>query len=211
MPRRAQTREEHAATRARLIAAARELSNAAGPDAVTLREVARRAGYSPGALYRYFTDVDDLVRSTRAETMQVLREALLAALEGVVNPAGRLRALLLAYGRFAGTHADEFRATFLQPLRKRAPGRPVFDDALAESPFGLLLAEVRHAMRTGALPDGDANRLAQTLWAVVHGVIGLDQTVAHFPFLDRDERLLYAVDVALAGACALPRLDIAAD
>ena len=50
-----------------LIAAARELLDADGPGAVSLREAARRVGVSATATYRHFTDKDHLFAAVAAE------------------------------------------------------------------------------------------------------------------------------------------------
>jgi AcrR family transcriptional regulator len=199
MPKRPQTSDEHDAIRLRLIEAARELNNSEGPTAVTLRNVARRAGYSPAAMYRYFSDVEDLVRSTWADTLQRLRTWLEQAVAGVHGPLPRLRALLLAIGSFAEANLVAFRTTFFLLIRKPIQGARIYEDYLAQSPFALLHAEVQAAMDVGAIQPGDANLTAQTLWGYLHGVLALDQTVSDFPFLDRRARLAHAVDVALAG------------
>jgi len=204
MPKRSQTKDEHDAVRLRLIEAARELNNTEGPTAVTLRNVARRAGYSPAAMYRYFSDVDDLIRSTWADTLYRLRAWLEQALAGVQGPLPRLRAVLLAIGSFAEANLVAFRTTFFLLIRKPSQGARIYDDYLAQSPFALLLAEVQAAMDAGAIRPDDANLTAQTLWGFLHGVLALDQTVSEFPFLNRRERLLHAVDVAVAGLRSAP-------
>ena len=50
-----------------LIAAARELLDADGPGAVSLREAARRVGVSATATYRHFQDKDHLLAAVAAE------------------------------------------------------------------------------------------------------------------------------------------------
>ena len=210
MPKPAQTKIEHEAIRQRLIEAAREINSVEGADKVTLRHVARRAGYSPAAMYKYFNDVDDLVRSTWADTLQRLHDRLLAALAGVQGPVPRLRALLLAYGAFAEENMVAFRTTFFLLIRRPSPGTRIYEDYVEDSPFSLLLHEVQAAMAAGDSARGDANLTAQTLFGVVHGVLALDQTINDFPFLDRRKRFTHAVDVALAGVCAMQPARVAA-
>jgi AcrR family transcriptional regulator len=202
VPKQPQTKEEHDAIRLRLIDAARDINNTEGSQAVTLRNVARRAGYSPAAMYRYFKNADDLVRSTWAETLVRLRAWLEQAVEGVREPLPRMRALLLAYGDFAEHNMTAFRTTFFLLIRKPAPGNAIYEDYLAQSPYSLLVEEVVAAMEAGAIAQDDPNMTAQTLWGFVHGVLSLDQTVGDFPFLDRRARLANAVELALTGLAA---------
>jgi AcrR family transcriptional regulator len=44
-----------------LIAAGLEAAREGGPSALTIRDLARRAGVSPAAAYRHFPDLDHLV------------------------------------------------------------------------------------------------------------------------------------------------------
>ena len=70
----------HDETRARILAAAQDiLLERTSADALPLREVARRAGFAPGALYRYFEGRDDLIQSLYLAALQVLGSYLGAA------------------------------------------------------------------------------------------------------------------------------------
>jgi AcrR family transcriptional regulator len=51
------------ATRTEILTAARELLLEVGPEELSLRQVARRADFSPAALYTYFTSRDEIVSS----------------------------------------------------------------------------------------------------------------------------------------------------
>src|SRR5271165_3805596 len=112
MPKRAQTKPEHDAIRQKLIKAARDINSFEGAEKVTLRHVARRTGYSPAAIYKYFTDADDLIRSTWADTLQLLHDSMAQSLAGVEGTIPRLRTLMLAYGAFAEADMVAFRTTF---------------------------------------------------------------------------------------------------
>jgi AcrR family transcriptional regulator len=67
--RRKDTREE-------ILGAARELMLEVGPEALSLRQVARRADFSPAALYTYFSSRDELVASLFAESFARLDDYL---------------------------------------------------------------------------------------------------------------------------------------
>ena len=95
----------HDETRARILAAAQDiLLERTSADALPLREVARRAGFAPGALYRYFEGRDDLIQSLYLAALQVLGSYLGAAggeaVAGGKAAAERLLALGDAYLRF---------------------------------------------------------------------------------------------------------------
>ena len=53
----------------RITAAARRLLDREGPDAVTMRRVARTVGITPMALYRHVADRDDLLNNLADGTL----------------------------------------------------------------------------------------------------------------------------------------------
>jgi len=99
-----------------LCEAARSILEEAGPDEVCLREVASRAGVSPAAAFRYFTNNDDLLASVAAEGFRELA----AAMETGVTESNPLRGIGLAYFDFALQKRGLFRLMFGPFLDRRA-------------------------------------------------------------------------------------------
>jgi AcrR family transcriptional regulator len=86
-------------TRADILEAAREGLREQGA-ALSLREIARRAGFSPGALYKYFDSKDDLLGALADEAMGRLA-ARFAAVPTTLPPDERAVELGMAYLEFA--------------------------------------------------------------------------------------------------------------
>ncbi|MGL5826260.1 MAG: TetR family transcriptional regulator, partial [Nocardioides sp.] len=63
-------------TRRALLAAAGEILESAGRDALTLRRLGAAAGVSRGAPYRHFADKDQLLAAVAAAGMRTLRAAM---------------------------------------------------------------------------------------------------------------------------------------
>lgn len=64
--------------------------------------IAKRAGISQPYIYALFTDKRELFLAVHEHVGQVIREAFLAAAEGVNDPDGALREMGLAYRRLMG-------------------------------------------------------------------------------------------------------------
>src|SRR6267378_1996855 len=82
-----------------LIAAGTELARTGGPDAVVLREATRRAGVSPNAAYRHFTDRAALLEAVCSAAQSLLAVAIeqeLATVPAAGDPADVARARLRA-------------------------------------------------------------------------------------------------------------------
>ena len=81
-----------------------------GPDAVSVREAARRAGVSPGAPFRHFPSRDALMQAVAEEAQRRFRAEIEAALAEAPpgDPLARFRSLGLAYLRWAMRNPTHF-------------------------------------------------------------------------------------------------------
>jgi len=99
----------HGDLRRVLIDAALQLVEEGGPDAVSVREAARRAGVSPGAPFRHFPSRDALMQAVAEEAQRRFRAEIAAALAAAPgDPLGRFRCLGLAYLRWAMRNPTHF-------------------------------------------------------------------------------------------------------
>lgn len=78
-----------AATAEEIIATARRLLVAAGPDAVSLRAIAREMGMTAPGLYRYFGSHEELLRHVVAGIFTELAAGIKQAIEAAAPPGGR--------------------------------------------------------------------------------------------------------------------------
>jgi AcrR family transcriptional regulator len=115
-----------------LQAAMRAILNEAGPDAVSLREAARRVGVSATAAYRHFANKEHLLASVAAEGLRELAAAMVRGATGS-DPLGGVG---LAYFDFALQKRGLFRLMFGPILLQRAK-YPELNEA-ASAVFGLL-------------------------------------------------------------------------
>ncbi|MEQ8266640.1 MAG: TetR family transcriptional regulator [Parvibaculum sp.] len=79
-----------------ILAAARRVCDAGGPEALTIRAVAAEAGYAAGAVYSYFGGIDELAIALTAEELghlaRRMREAAERAQENKESPVEALAA-----------------------------------------------------------------------------------------------------------------------
>ncbi|MFJ5737901.1 TetR/AcrR family transcriptional regulator [Streptomyces microflavus] len=146
----------HGDLRRAILSAALDAIAAEGPAALSLRDLARRAGVSHAAPAHHFKDRTGLLTAVAAEGYALFADALAGAPD--------LRERGVAYVRFAATHPAHFQVMF-QPALYRA------DDP------DLLSAQARatDALRAGVadLPPGgrgEDDRLAGVAaWSLAHG------------------------------------------
>lgn len=159
----------HGDLRRALLDAALALVAKRGVSALTLREVARRAGVSHAAPAHHFGDLLGLQRALADESFGALRTHMLGAMEGAADAEDALRRSGLAYVDFAVANPGRFRAMFHPAIRDRL-GRPSAAEAGA---YEVLLAAIRARNPGRPLDEAEAAFLALSAWAPMHGLAAL--------------------------------------
>ena len=160
------TDEPGSGLRARLVEVGVELVAREGVQALTLREIARRAGVSHGAPRRHFpTHLELLSAIARHGFAELAQRAAVAAGDGTASPRAQVTELGRVYLEFAvgnrGMYELMFRHDLLESghLGLRDTSLPL---------FGRLVELVALAR-----PDVDALPVAGALWANLHGIAQL--------------------------------------
>src|SRR6476660_2646285 len=102
----------HGNLQAALEDAALELLETTSAPKISLREVARRAGVSHNAPYHHFGDRAALRHARGVRGMAALLAAQEEAVAAADGPVERVRALGLAYVRYAAAHPQTFALVF---------------------------------------------------------------------------------------------------
>ncbi|MDT9593321.1 TetR/AcrR family transcriptional regulator [Nocardioides zeae] len=172
----------HGNLRPVLLAAALDLLETQSAAALSLREVARRAGVSHNAPYHHFGDRSGLLAAAGAEAMRQLVAAQRAAYEAEADPRDALVALGVAYVEWAVAHPGAFGVIYDPEIC--APGAPSETMApLIAANEELLSAAIA---ATDPRPDGTTGRAAELAareagaWGSVHGLAAL-VTAGHLP------------------------------
>ena len=96
--------------RDQLIQAAVEVLAQVGYQATSADTIARRAGVSKGLLWRYFTDLDDLMATTARWVLDLTRTAVAADVDLAAPVPELLRATVRRAAQLPRTHGRELRA-----------------------------------------------------------------------------------------------------
>lgn len=101
----------HGSLREALIDAAVQLVEEGGPDKVSVREAAKRAGVSPGAPFRHFNNKTALMTAVAEQAMSRFRTEIADAVAGVEtdDPIERFAAVGFAYLRWATRNPTHFQ------------------------------------------------------------------------------------------------------
>lgn len=155
----------HGNLREALLDAAFRLVDSEGPDAVSMRALAREAGVSSAAPFRHFSDkrvlLDAVAERTRAELDRKLDEAAARDADALTQ----FRAMTVAYVRFAAEHPRLF--DLLQSSGSTL-GRFLGD--LEDERRLKLIALIYEGQNAGLIPEADPELIALTSEALTHGL-----------------------------------------
>lgn len=160
----------HGDLRRALLDAAIALIEKRGVAALSLREVARRAGVSHAAPAHHFGDLRGLHRAIAEEGFAALRDHMLAAARGVSDPAEALRRFGIAYVDFAVRNPGRFRAMFHPLVADRGDASLA---GAADAAFDVLLSGLRALQPAPALGRRALAEHALAAWAPMHGLAAL--------------------------------------
>jgi AcrR family transcriptional regulator len=146
-----------------LLEAAVEAIAEVGPAAVSLRDLARRAGVSHAAPAHHFGDKAGLLTAVAADGF----ERLAATLRETYQTTGSFLELGVAYVRFAITHRAHFEVMFRPELYRTDDPDVVRAREAARSLLYPPAADLANS------PDGHEVRAAVAAWSLVHGLATL--------------------------------------
>ncbi|MBE7189443.1 TetR/AcrR family transcriptional regulator [Jatrophihabitans endophyticus] len=184
----------HGNLRESLIEAAADVAAAEGPDAVSLREVARTVGVSHNAAYRHFADRDALMRAVAVRAMTRFGELMARRIDEADGSAGddpvenayaRFAASGRAYVEFAAEHRGLFRTAMTFPFGAIQPAEGV------PHPYVQLGARLDELVTVGAITPERRAHAEIAACSAVHGFAMLwqDGPFGHAGEADRDREL----------------------
>lgn len=177
MPVPPSTKYHHGDLGPALLAAADELLVDGGVGALSLREVARRAGVSHNAPYHHFADRKALLKRLSERHMGYLLDAQKTAYAAAPAGLPALRAITGAYLDYAVAHPQGFALVFDPEIC--VPGSPSETMAPLIRANEELLAEVLTVIDP-TLRGAELEAAVAALWSLAHGMATL-VVAGHLP------------------------------
>lgn len=171
---------QRAELREQILRVAREMVVKEGFSALSMRKLAEAVEYAPATLYLHFENREAIARELCVRGFG----ELLAALEpgaAVAEPLERLSVMGAAYVKFGLEHPETYRLIFMEDPRLSTELFQGGTDGAGPRSFGLLAQVFEDLRSAGRLADSaDTGRLAETVWAGLHGIVSLKLTCAAF-------------------------------
>jgi AcrR family transcriptional regulator len=181
MGRPALTSKQRSDMRSRIRQEALYLYTDGGLDAVSVRAVAQRVGVAASGIYSFFKSRQALIESLWYDPVLETVEEMVRIGAATPDPCDRIRIVLEIYAAFAERNPAIYRGAFLfvrpDTMEPPTPGK------LADLPYHCLLRDaIIEAQQSGVFGAGDADLLAQALWAGMHGAIAISTNIEHWSF-----------------------------
>jgi len=177
---------ERNATRDKILAAAREHFLRDGFEAVSMRKIAAAIEYTPAAIYTHFPDKQSLLMALADTDFGLFHESM-RGVETIADPIERLRAGGRAYIQFAFENPQHYRLMFMTTWPHIEPCESGIEHGNTdEDAYASLKTVVADCIHGGFFrPEyHDVQRVTQTCWAAVHGVVSLYITHGNDPWVD---------------------------
>jgi len=188
----------HGDLRRALLEAAMVIIERDGPNALTLRAVARQAGVSPAAPYHHFKDKSELLFAVAKEGFHRLK----AAMGAVVTPIST-HAMGVAYVEFSHANPALYRVMY-----DCARSREMIPDSDAEEEGGIkLLRESLVEASGGTISEIDLELAVIAAWCAAHGLAEISTFPQFQPLkeaLGGEQQFLRAVFEHLGYSHSLP-------
>lgn len=142
-----------------------------GMDQVSIRRIAERIEYSPGTIYLYFEDKDDILYEAHLDAFSAFLDAE-SAVKDVPDPLERLLALGGAYVQFALENPRKYELMFLTPV-PRIEEKEKYDWSISLRTYQFLRTVVEECLEKGLLKPAHPDIVSMHIWATVHGLVSL--------------------------------------
>jgi len=157
----------------RILNAARELFFKEGYEKTSIRNIAESIEYSPGIIYHYFKDKNEIFHTLHTEGFKSLKKKMESVI-AIADPMGRLKAMGKSYLQFAIENPIIYDLMFML----KAPVEHMISEKVegweeGESIFTMLKLTVREAMLQGYFRGLSVEPLTYMILATLHGLVSL--------------------------------------
>jgi AcrR family transcriptional regulator len=154
--------------RGQIIAAATKLFARDGFYKTTIKDIAKLAGISPGLVYQYFREKDDVLLLVLLEVVNSYAREIPLALEGATDPLDRLVETISAYTRVV----DRLRVETILAYRSTKSLSPERREAIQRKEIEtneLIASAIREAMKAGYVRKVSVEVLTYQIVLIAHG------------------------------------------
>lgn len=154
-----------------IVNAAVDLFVSEGYENTSIRRIAEKIEYTPGSIYSYFKDKDEILFEIHIRGFGKLFEALREARTGA-DPLDRLYRLGRQYIKFAIENPNYYDLMFIEASTAKTI-EELEQWECGHQAYDVLRETIAEAIEKRFLPDGDVDLASYSFWSLAHGIVSL--------------------------------------
>ncbi len=159
-----------------------------------MRKLAAEIGCSPGSIYLYYLNKEDLFRNLVDESFSRLSQSLESvADESRTDPVARLKQGANLYVNWGCAHPNDYQIAFLLSDASTGPYK-------THQAFDVLRAMVADCLPAGRNRKSRVETTSQAIWAAIHGITTLLIQRPSFPWSSKASVVRQVIESAVDGA-----------
>jgi AcrR family transcriptional regulator len=147
---------------------AKEIIIVKGLSELTARKLASKISYTPGTIYSFFQNIDDLVMQINAETLDDLYDVLKFGIESETSIKDKISSIAKNYIEFSNINKNLLQ-TLLEYQYKKQVLIPVWYQSKIDRNFKL----IEGCLSGLNISLDDCETFARVLWSSLHGITNL--------------------------------------
>ena len=154
-----------------ILQAAKEISLEEGFDKLSIRKIADKIEYSPGSIYSYFKNMDEIIFELHNHAFEKFYKEQIK-INDIKDPFEKLREHGKIYIRFGLENPDLYEIMFIV----KAPGNEIESTNEWEKgmkTFDFLKQNIQECIDAGYFKGSDLNSISIAMWSLVHGIVSL--------------------------------------
>ncbi len=154
-----------------ILDAAKKIFLEKGYEQASIRNIAEEIEYSPGTIYLYFKEKDEIFHEIHEEGFRKLLEYM-SPLQFVADPFERLKAMGRVYIDFAMNNKDFYDLMFIMQAPMNFEEKPGCWE-MGENALNGLKNVLRDCQAAGRFVGKDVEFLSFMIWSAMHGMSAL--------------------------------------
>ncbi len=170
--RKKMDQEQRESIKSKILDATKTIVESEGFDAVSIRKVAKLAGYTEGNIYNYFDDKDSLVIALAQQGFQRIMKATMAEIEEGLSVEEEIIQRFIRYTKAAIEMPEYYKRMMLSDNPKILEITSVLNDKTKEEKKGIGMLEnmIKKGVDTGEFIDIDPASIARIIWTANFGL-----------------------------------------
>lgn len=143
-----------------------------GFEGISIRKVAKLAGYTPGSIYQYFDNKDTLIRELIEEGYGKIIEATMKDLDENLTIEKQIRQRFTYYIKAALKMPDYYKAVMINQDSKIVEMTSILNNNLTTKKKAVNILEelIKKGMEVGEFNQGDSKLIARIIWTANFGL-----------------------------------------